>query len=108
MEAAHCNGKNGTTETEISWSERVNWYGKKKESDPIGIRIKIEDEVDLIGNGVANEEHLERVAKHDSSVIPLVDASLHDFHVVLHSHLLPRSDYNPNSFLFWLGGDGRW
>lgn len=45
--------------------------------------------MNLIGIGIANEEHLEAVAKNDPSVIPLVDASLHNLCVFLsHSHFL--------------------
>lgn len=86
MEAAHCkcNKQNQTTKTE----QQVSELKRKK-------RIEICDRrgiFDLIGVGIANEEHLERVAEHDSSVIPLVDARLHDLHVFLpHCHLLLRS-----------------
>lgn len=105
MEAAHCkcNKQNQTTKTE----QQVSELKRKK-------RIEICDRrgiFDLIGVGIANEEHLERVAEHDSSVIPLVDARLHDLHVFLpHCHLLSFAlghAKNPNAFFFWLAGVGR-
>ena len=97
-------------------SKWANWNEKKKKIIGIEIEIEIWDRrgriFDLIGIGIANEEHLERIAEHDSSVIPLVDARLHDLHVFLpHCHLLSFAlghAKNPNAFFFWLAGVGRW